>query len=204
MTKDKELQAEWDRLTGCATALGFEDLNGLVERMADIVLVENRRPTQGHDALVEAMEILGTMADVLEGDCGCSPCVGSMAPAEDALGRARELQARLNNLPSPQPDDALVAELEALVADATEGAISTAEIHTSGGFVTCPCCDGEGEVDMDGQYTNFDGVALGVQFFGIGKHHGAHERLWTFFCKNREAILKALRSTPAADVVEGE
>lgn len=76
----------------------------------------NTRATQGHDALVEAMDILGIFADVLEGDCGCPPCVGSMAPAEDALGRARELQARLTNLPSPQveaaPDDGLGPEYE--------------------------------------------------------------------------------------------
>ena len=92
-------------------------------------------------------------------------------------------------------DNTLAAELERLLADVTDGDLSTAEHSESGGSVECPMCGGHGEVEQDGHYNNFDGVALGVQFYGIGKHFGAHETLWRWFTANRQAILTALRTT---------
>ena len=80
--------------------------------------------------------------------------------------------------------------LEALEAKATPGDLSTAERHISSEWVECPACQGEGEVEAS-DYCNFDGVALGVQFYGIGKEFGAHEDLWKFY---RNHALPLLRS----------
>jgi hypothetical protein len=46
---------------------------------------------------------------------------------------------------------------------------------SEGGWVECPCCGGEGDVEREADYCNFDGKALGVQFYGIGHAHGAAE-----------------------------
>jgi hypothetical protein len=71
----------------------------------------------------------------------------------------------------------LTERLRRLLADATPGDLSSAERHTVNETVECPLCH-EGEVEAS-DYCNIDGKALGVQFYGIGKEFGAHERLWT-------------------------
>lgn len=103
-----------------------------------------------------------------------------------------------------QDTDGLAAELRRLIDEATEGVLETAEtsIIDAGEYVECPLCGGEGEVEQDAHYNNFDGVALGVQFYGIGKHFGAQERLWRFFMSNRETILTALRTDRKAVLEE--
>ncbi len=68
-------------------------------------------------------------------------------------------------------------ELRELLAKATVGDLSTAERHTECETVECPACHGVGEVEA-ADYCNFDGAALGVQFYGIGPEFGAHEKLW--------------------------
>lgn len=63
--------------------------------------------------------------------------------------------------------------LEALAKQATPGDLDTVPNPASeyGGHSTgeydCPACDGSGEVEGE-TYCNFDGLTLGVQFFGIG------------------------------------
>ncbi|MDH1552621.1 hypothetical protein [Pseudomonas juntendi] len=39
------------------------------------------------------------------------------------------------------------------------------------GWMECPGCGGEGYVELTADYLNYDGVALGVQFYGIGEPH---------------------------------
>ncbi|MFC0684912.1 hypothetical protein [Novosphingobium clariflavum] len=79
-------------------------------------------------------------------------------------------------------------KLRALVQAATPGDLSTATRHTECETVECPACQGDGELDA-ADYCNFDGVALGVQFYGIGGHFGAHEALWRYFVQSIPAIL---------------
>lgn len=44
-------------------------------------------------------------------------------------------------------------------------------------YYECPACQGQGEIDGV-TYTNFDHVAIGVQFFGIGNEHVNYERFF--------------------------
>lgn len=39
------------------------------------------------------------------------------------------------------------------------------------GWMECPGCGGEGSVEVTADYLNYDGQALGVQFYGIGDPH---------------------------------
>lgn len=52
---------------------------------------------------------------------------------------------------------------------------SATEPLQAGGQIECPHCGGEGHVELEADYCNFDGHALGVQFYGIGHVHGAAE-----------------------------
>ena len=91
-------------------------------------------------------------------------------------------------------------ELEKLIAEATPGDLSTAELSREE-VIECPVCGGDGEVDAV-DYCNFDHKALGVQFYGIGKEFGAHEKLWSYFMNNAPTILEALteRASMAAEI----
>lgn len=89
--------------------------------------------------------------------------------------------------------NALADRLEALAAKATPGNLATAERHTESEFVECPFCQGDGEVEA-ADYCNFDGKALGVQFYGIGDEFGAHEKLWRKLIDNLPTIIAALRA----------
>lgn len=86
----------------------------------------------------------------------------------------------------------VVARLQALSDAATPGDLSTAERHTESEIVECPMCNGDGEVEAT-DYCNFDGVALGVQFYGIGREFGAHEALWKALRNAVPDIIEALR-----------
>ncbi|HZX80498.1 MAG TPA: hypothetical protein VFE72_06065, partial [Lysobacter sp.] len=65
-------------------------------------------------------------------------------------------------------------EVLALLEKATAFDVETAE-HRDIGLHDCPLCDGEGAVEGT-TYTNFDRVATGVQFFGVGNEHVHLER----------------------------
>lgn len=111
-----------------------------------------------------------------------------------------------NSRPAPSEASGLAGELEELLEKATPGDLKTAEasVVDAGEYAECPLCNGEGEVEQDAHYNNFDAVALGVQFYGIGPHFGAHEKLWTWLMKNREAILTALTADKGRDEALGD
>ena len=52
---------------------------------------------------------------------------------------------------------------------------SAQKVEKDAGSVECPLCSGEGSVEIGADYCNFDGVALGVEFYGIGNEHLAAE-----------------------------
>lgn len=96
-----------------------------------------------------------------------------------------------------------IDELERLLAAATSGDLSTAERHVLSEYVECPMCGGDGEVGAT-DYCNFDGVALGVQFYGIGHEFGAHEKLWVAARNSLPAILTEIRELRATVATLGD
>jgi hypothetical protein len=42
-------------------------------------------------------------------------------------------------------------------------------------YIECPHCGGEGAVELEADYCNYDDAAIGVQFYGIGNEFGAAE-----------------------------
>ena len=73
-------------------------------------------------------------------------------------------------------NDELALKLKAAAEKATVLNLDTAQIERGNdGYYECPVCCGEGEVEAKTDFCNIDGVALGVQFYGIGEHHGAAE-----------------------------
>jgi hypothetical protein len=69
-------------------------------------------------------------------------------------------------------------ELERLAKAATPQDIDGAESNDllePGSHIECPTCGGDGCVPREGEYLNYDGVALGVMFYGIGNEVGAAE-----------------------------
>ncbi|KMS58788.1 hypothetical protein [Sphingobium cupriresistens] len=81
-----------------------------------------------------------------------------------------------------------IAELRELLAACTKGDLTTAERRIACETVECPACQGDGEVEA-ADYCNFDSVALGVQFYGIGQEFGVHEKLWTAVVAALPALL---------------
>ncbi|KKI36097.1 hypothetical protein VI03_25305 [Burkholderia vietnamiensis] len=74
-------------------------------------------------------------------------------------------------------DDHLEA-LKCAALAATPQDIDTAEEtdrYSDGSHVECPACGGEGSVPRESEFCNYDGEALGVQFFGVGNAVGAAE-----------------------------
>lgn len=94
--------------------------------------------------------------------------------------------------------EADLAELEALVAKATPQLLDTAEVHRADEWLECPFCAGEGSVDGE-TFTNYDGAAIGVQFFGVGDqfvhNEKAHRAVW--------AALPSLLALARAAVANG-
>lgn len=71
-----------------------------------------------------------------------------------------------------------IDELEALAKAATPQNIDSAqriERYDDGNHIACPACGGEGHVELEADFCNYDGAAIGVQFYGIGNAHGAAE-----------------------------
>jgi hypothetical protein len=66
-------------------------------------------------------------------------------------------------------------ELKRLAEAATPQDFDSAEEKTENGYIECPHCGGEGEVERQVDYCNYDNVAIGVQFYGIGNEFGAAE-----------------------------
>lgn len=97
-----------------------------------------------------------------------------------------------------EPHDyaALVERLRELFKKATPGDLNTAQRHVFSEYVECPMCAGDGEVEAT-DYCNFDGVALGVQFYGIGSEFGAHENLWRELVKSAPTLLDIITQQEA-------
>lgn len=97
-------------------------------------------------------------------------------------------------------------ELKKVVEKATPQNLDSAEItsHYESGerILDCPFCDGEGSVEEEAYYCNYDGKALGVQFFGIGPEHGAAEQYLRTF--NPSLVSKLLRVVEAAKLFNEE
>jgi len=49
------------------------------------------------------------------------------------------------------------------------------ENRPDGSYLTCPACEGEGSIPFEADYCNYDHIAIGVQFYGIGTAPGAAE-----------------------------
>ncbi|MHA1063459.1 ead/Ea22-like family protein [Enterobacter ludwigii] len=77
--------------------------------------------------------------------------------------------------------------------------LDTAQLkRRDNGFCECPVCFGEGYVDVESDYCNIDGVALGVLFYGIGKHRGLAEEY--FRAANPATVLTLLDELEAKQV----
>ncbi|WNJ80582.1 ead/Ea22-like family protein [Cedecea neteri] len=73
--------------------------------------------------------------------------------------------------------EALIAEMKAAAERATPLQLDTAQLKRGNdGWIECPCCEGAGDVEAESDFCNIDGKALGVQFYGIGEHHGLAEQ----------------------------
>lgn len=63
--------------------------------------------------------------------------------------------------------------------------------------IECPTCGGDGYMEVQRDYCNIDGVALGVLFYGIGEHHVLAERF--FRAANPATVLALLDELEAKD-----
>lgn len=80
-------------------------------------------------------------------------------------------------------------ELKRLAEAATPQKFDTAEEKSENGYIECPHCGGSGEVELEADYCNYDGVAIGVQFYGIGHEFGAAE---AYYRAANPAAIRAL------------
>lgn len=63
--------------------------------------------------------------------------------------------------------------------------------------IPCPSCGGEGSVELEADFLNYDGKALGVQFYGIGAESGAAEAY--FRAASPAAVLKLIERLERAE-----
>ena len=69
------------------------------------------------------------------------------------------------------------AALRELAKACTPQNIDSAERIDKFDTVSCPLCDGDGQVECD-TYLNYDGCATGVEFFGVGDEHVNAEKFF--------------------------
>ncbi|WP_257983488.1 ead/Ea22-like family protein [Klebsiella michiganensis] len=95
----------------------------------------------------------------------------------------------------------LAQSLKAAAEKATALNLDTAqEVRDEDGYLECPVCGGEGSVDAERDYCNIDGVALGIQFYGIGDHHGLAEQYFRIATPaNILALVEALEKARQVD-----
>ncbi|GAA5785674.1 phage protein NinX family protein [Chitiniphilus shinanonensis] len=140
----------------------------------------------GETALIAAMVDGSSMFFTMEGDNHgesdaeeCPYCGGS--------GDAADCRPATSSDAPEMPD---WAELRRLAEAATPQDFDSAAARPDAdGQIECPICYGEGYLELEGDYCNYDGHALGVQFYGIGKHHGAAE---AYYRAARPATVLAL------------
>lgn len=95
------------------------------------------------------------------------------------LGKGRALYARSNQAaPVPQDGSDEWAALKQAALAATPQNIDSAESidrFEDGSHIECPTCGGDGCVPREADFCNYDGTAIGVQFYGVGSEFGAAE-----------------------------
>jgi hypothetical protein len=98
------------------------------------------------------------------------------------------------------PDIAGLCErLRAALEGVTPGDLDTSD-HIGSGNYNCPCCEGEGAVEGK-TFTNFDGFAIGVQFFGVGDEFAKYE---AFFRAANPQTVRALLDTLERQAAENK
>ena len=86
-------------------------------------------------------------------------------------------------------DDQLETLKKAALAATPQNLDSAEIINREPGLVDCPTCGGDGYAQFHADYCNYDGHALGVQFYGIGPEHLAAE---AYFRAASPAVVLAL------------
>lgn len=72
---------------------------------------------------------------------------------------------------------------------------SAQAVSDTDGYIECPHCSGEGAVNLEADYCNYDELPIGVQFYGIGTGVGAAERYFRAASPNNiTVILDALEA----------
>lgn len=72
---------------------------------------------------------------------------------------------------------------------------SAQAVSDTDGYIECPHCSGEGTVNLEADYCNYDELPIGVQFYGIGTGVGAAERYFRAASPNNiTVILDALEA----------
>lgn len=90
-----------------------------------------------------------------------------------------------------------IQALKAAAENATALDLDSAKLQRGNdGYYECPVCCGAGEVEAKTDFCNIDGVALGVQFYGIGEHHCAAE---AYFRAANPAVILSLLAERDAD-----
>jgi hypothetical protein len=95
------------------------------------------------------------------------------------------------------------SELKKLAEAATPQDFDSAEEKVENGYIECPHCGGSGEVELEADYCNYDNVAIGVQFYGIGHEFGAAEAYYRAARPTAVLALIADRDALAAQRDEG-
>jgi len=94
------------------------------------------------------------------------------------------------------PLPARVAEVAALMEDIKSFDksfdLSTSEIIDKDRQYECPMCSGQGDVDGE-DYYNFDRLALGVQFFGVGGDFEKYRRMFATIPRIAALVLELER-----------
>lgn len=99
---------------------------------------------------------------------------------------------RANGAQMPSEITRAVERLNAAFMAATPQKIKTAEQRQNGEY-ECPLCGGEGSVEAE-IYNNYDQVAIGVQFFGVGEDHVRAEELYEALIEEVPKLIAHLRS----------
>lgn len=96
-----------------------------------------------------------------------------------------------------------IQALKAAAEKATALNLDSAQIvRSNDGYFECPVCGGAGEVEAENDFCNIDSVALGVQFYGIGEHHGAAESYFRAVPPSATLSLLAEREADKALIAE--
>ncbi len=158
-----------------------EDLRLIADKLSDAVIAAFERDKDRTFDVLDA-------PDDAEATITVTPAI-YRALYRLIMGRQGKPAHRPNEqTPSPMTTD--LKKLAEAAKKATPQNFDTAQSKDSEVY-GCPLCDGEGEVEAD-TYTNYDGVPIGVRFFGIGQEHIDAEAYYR--AANPKAILSLISS----------